>query len=721
VPQRTSRLLVALAFASALALSWTSHLFFRDNFSTHFPARSVSAAVLRSGEIPFWNFFVAGGQPLAGNPNNLTFYPTTLLDLVLPGHVAFNFHFYLHLILGFLALRAAALRMGAAPAPAAVAAGTYVLSGAAISTLCFYNLAPAFALIPAAVLCLDRLLESPTYKNALLLGAVCGLLGLAAEPVVVAGTALLLGSVAAGRLAGRQAVAIAAAALVALVVALPQLLAYAEIAGEVERGFSRYSAETVLNASLRPHRLVEIVGGPFLGLITDSGESAYRVARGEWPLFLPTVVIGPLALIGLWARGGAAARLKIAAGLLVLLALGSANPVARVIVSSFEGLRIARYPEKLVIPLTVAVALLIGLSDRRLSRVAAALSAAIIAAGAIFAAVTLGEEAAGTLVRLISGAAVVLATIALAASGRWRPAIALHFAVLAFWAVRATPIDWAIPHLDRPRLADFVAGRLHHASAPPAAGTIRQQYRARAAMLEPFSGTAHGVSYSTGRSPEGMYSWLSAVVNERLAAASPPVALRYLRMLDTGTIVVAAPRGDPSLEPLIAASPAGRTVFLYRLRDSQPFLHPIRRAMPASSISEAVSIVESADFDPLEQTIVPASAREIPAGDAIVGRLEARPQALSFLARAATPSAVVVNQSYFKGWRATAEGRELRTFPANIDRLGIVVPAGQNVVTVSFGRRRSLVAASWLLSLLILAAACVAAIRSSTSIALPAR
>ena len=57
----------------------------------------LSAAAFRAGEIPWWNFADGGGQPLAGNPNTLTFYPDNILYLVLPAHVAFNLHFLLHL------------------------------------------------------------------------------------------------------------------------------------------------------------------------------------------------------------------------------------------------------------------------------------------------------------------------------------------------------------------------------------------------------------------------------------------------------------------------------------------------------------------------------------------------------------------------------------------------------------------------------------------------
>src|ERR1043166_4058626 len=92
----------ALVLSAALLLvAVFGFFYFRDNFATHFAVKFLSD--FRSFEIPYWNFADGGGQPLAGNPNTLTFYPDNLLYLVLPPHVAFNLHFLIHLALAWLA------------------------------------------------------------------------------------------------------------------------------------------------------------------------------------------------------------------------------------------------------------------------------------------------------------------------------------------------------------------------------------------------------------------------------------------------------------------------------------------------------------------------------------------------------------------------------------------------------------------------------------------
>src|SRR6184192_1689544 len=120
------RLVVIALFATGAALiAVFGFFYFRDNFATHYPMKVISTRVFLAGEIPWWNFYDGGGQPLAGNPNSLTFYPDNVLYLFLPAHVAFNLHFIFHLVGAWFAMRALSR--------STPAAWLYVLSGAAIS------------------------------------------------------------------------------------------------------------------------------------------------------------------------------------------------------------------------------------------------------------------------------------------------------------------------------------------------------------------------------------------------------------------------------------------------------------------------------------------------------------------------------------------------------------------------------------------------------------
>ncbi|HEU5163797.1 MAG TPA: hypothetical protein VFV54_11660, partial [Thermoanaerobaculia bacterium] len=266
---RSVGLAAAAAILVAAAVAPSIFFYWRDNFSTHFPYR---AAMAGAPALHLWNPLVGGGQPLAGNPNALAFYPDSILFAALPPLIAFNLHFLLHWILGALAMRAL-LRAWNIRAPYDLAgAALWMLSGTVVSTFAFYNLVTAVALVPLALLATERLAARATPRSSFLMGIAFGLLALAGEPVTLLATAaialVLLASPRDTGAGDRRTLPgwIAAAVVVALLVASPLLLAWSEIAGETERGARPYSAETVLAASLSPWQLAEAVLGPVRGL-----------------------------------------------------------------------------------------------------------------------------------------------------------------------------------------------------------------------------------------------------------------------------------------------------------------------------------------------------------------------------------------------------------------------------------------------------------------------
>ena len=320
---------VLLAFAATFGF-----FFFRDNFSTHYPIKVLSAAAFRAGEIPWWNFADGGGQPLAGNPNTLTFYPGNVLYLLLPANVAFNLHFLLHMIGGWFAMRSLTRsRFGA---------WLWILSGVAMSALSFYNLITAIALIPLALLGAER-------RNAVQLGIAFGLLALAGEPVVIVATAIAAGILFTRRrgdaengfspsASPRLRVTIVSL-LIATAVAAPQLIAYAEIAKEVERAHG-YSTQTVLNASFDPRRLLELLIGPFIHI--------------DAPHLFPSLVLGLIVIPSIFRRS----RYTVIAATMLFFALGAFNPLVRMVVESASVLRVGRFPEKFAIVMCAALVVL---------------------------------------------------------------------------------------------------------------------------------------------------------------------------------------------------------------------------------------------------------------------------------------------------------------------------------------------------------------------------
>jgi hypothetical protein len=727
--------------AAILVASWFGFFFFRDNFSTHWPIKVLSAASFRGGAIPWWNFSAGGGQPLAGNPNTLTFYPDNILYLFLPTRVAFNLHFWIHLAIAFAAMRGLAGELGMQRRIANLTAVIYALSGVVISATAFYNMIAAAALVPLALLCAERLLRLGRAADSLALGATCGLLALAGEPVQVGGTALALLLVMFVRRTNGTAspqpptpnlhtllVWLVLAGLTAVVVVAPLLVAWQEIAAEVERGAFRYSAQTVLAASLAPLRLLEVLVGPFHGLIGDAGPSGYHSRPGGWPPLFASALIGILALPALFSRT-APRRYQWMAAVMAFLALGAFNPIVRVPVESLASLRIARYPEKLILPMTVALVVLVGMylerqASRRVETLLLWLTLLpLMVIGGDW--LRRGGQRLGMNVALVLVAALLAFAVARMTAPRERLLIVmLTLLPLGYWALRTIPLDWFAQYSFAPRSSPV---RLAHAVGeaivlPSGADDIRIGYRLRYRRHDPLSAAVAGYRYALERSPDGMYSALSRFVQERFASAPAVLQLRYARLVGCQFVLARQPIGPGAQWTTIgveriAVTPVDRPL---------PEVFAAQRIVPVSSIQQAVHEVESPSFDDQNTVVGPRELTATPIARPLELTSRLRGDVIEVAVRATTEAVLVVNESYLSAWTAIARDdsgtvRLLDTFPANIDRLGIVVPPGRWTIDVRFGRRRQLVAIAWALSSLALAATAVVVWRSRKESASPAR
>jgi hypothetical protein len=470
--------------------------FFRDNFSTHYPIKVLSAAAFRSAEIPWWNFADGGGQPLAGNPNTLTFYPDNVLYLILPAHIAFNLHFLLHLILGWFAMRSLTRSK--------FGAWLWILSGVAMSLLSFYNLITAIALIPLALLGAER-------RNAVQLGVAFGLLALAGEPVVIVATAIAVLILSAPPPLRVKPFPVAIA--IAVAIAAPQLIAYAEIAKEVERAHG-YSAQTVLNASFDPARLLELLIGPVL--------------RIDAPHLFPTLILGIIIIPAIFRRS----RYTVIAATMLFFALGTFNPLVRMLVESVSALRIGRFPEKFAIVMCAAL--------------------------------------------------VVLAAEYVRESKTPRIWTIVTFVPLLVWMMFTIPLDWFAPY----RVTPQPTRRVFTPSTGGGQLVDRDNYRERARHLEPLFGATAELEYVLNRSGDGMHSLLSRIASERFATTHNP---NWLRVATAPPSIVPIAYAAPTIPDAVNMIEAGAPAVAPRAFTSAPGARVTRVARDGQTISIDVS------------------------------------------------------------------------------------------------------------------------------------
>jgi len=105
--RRAAALLVAVAtlfFADVLFLGY--NFWFRDLFLYHFPMKMIVHDTIARGEVPWWNPFFGGGQPMAANPAYEIFYPPQWLIFVGSYRFGFALHIVFHVYVALLGMYA---------------------------------------------------------------------------------------------------------------------------------------------------------------------------------------------------------------------------------------------------------------------------------------------------------------------------------------------------------------------------------------------------------------------------------------------------------------------------------------------------------------------------------------------------------------------------------------------------------------------------------------
>ncbi|MDY7091733.1 MAG: hypothetical protein SX243_02040 [Acidobacteriota bacterium] len=394
--------------------------FLRDAFNAHLPLKAAQAHALSDGRMPLVAPELGGGQPLAGNPNAVPFYPDNLLYLLLPLLGAFNLHFWLHWLLAPWGVYWLAREWGLSRSAAWGAGVFYATGGFFASLLNFYNLVAGAALAPVLAAALlaysslaySSLADSSAATSGLALSgsdaksrrrwifaALAGswaLLLVAGDPATaVVALGLAVGGVLLRR--GREALRLRiwGAPVVALaggtLLAAPQIIEFLRILPLSYRGHRGFSESGQVVGSLHPGQLLEWLL-PFLyGRPDRMREGAfwgYELYGGDPPIFFtlyPGLLVLALVVLALLPRlrrkkeaGTEGPEASVApegwrpcrrAGLIFVgagffLALGGFNPLWGLL-QSLPGAGLLRYPVKLWLPAAVGLVLLAGVGLQR--------------------------------------------------------------------------------------------------------------------------------------------------------------------------------------------------------------------------------------------------------------------------------------------------------------------------------------------------------------------
>lgn len=164
-----------------------------DLLQVHLPYLAYSAEKLQQFLAPLWTSRVGGGYPLFANGASSFFYPLTqALFLVLPPIKAFAALFPLHALIAALAMYWYCRTIGIRQWGAALAGMSFAFSGYFVGHMKHVNYFMSASLTPLAFVCVSRYRATRSLKYALALGAVLALMLFAGASQVVYQTILFL-------------------------------------------------------------------------------------------------------------------------------------------------------------------------------------------------------------------------------------------------------------------------------------------------------------------------------------------------------------------------------------------------------------------------------------------------------------------------------------------------------------------------------------------------
>ncbi len=170
-------------------------------------------------------------------------------------------------------------------------------------------------------------------------------------------------------------------------------------------------------------------------------------------------------------------------------------------------------------------------------------------------------------------------------------------------------------------------------------------------------------------------------LREALRGLSRREAIQLLRTFSAEVLIGLEPLEDlEDLERVEMHPPS--PFFVYRLREPVPKAYLAGRLRSAPTDGDGFGQIASADFQPGKDAVVaalPPDWQDAPRDAADAGRvtvLSYRPERLVLEVEASRRALLVLNDSYFPGWRARLDGVEVDVLRANVLVRAVVVPQG---------------------------------------------
>ena len=734
----------------AAALPLRSY-FFRDFTVTFLPLRLFAARELREGRLAFWNPLLSEGSVQLP-----VLYPGDLLHVLWPGPTFVSWLLTLHLPLAALGGYWLLRELGSTRVAGFAAGVVLSLCGFTVSCLNLYVFLQALALAPFVAGLLRR--AGSGGRRATAHASVLLALSLATLAVEFVAQAVLLGIALAWLAAGVRGIARALAA-VALGVALAGVPA-AVLLGllpETARG-SGLSTEIAMGNALHPIVLLQALLPNLFGLPQAPAEAWWggRFFTKGTPYFL-SIYSGPLVLALAWCGlTGCGRRRALVLGGLSLLGLwyalgphGGLAPVLRLLplADAF------RFPSKALLLPHLALAIFAGFGCERLQRER---SAFLVVAGAtaVFAGVALAVATASSLAPLAmavwvglpmrtwtvvtevawrdaSFAVGLAAAVSLVAALGRRASVSTSLAALLLAGLAAADLSRAVAGLNRQVAPGFfdlspaVDGLLRDANArgrvfsygvdrsPSFASYLGKggvertlgAFYAYRQVLGPYTNLIDGLPAAETKDLTAFAPRERELDDELLSPTRAGHLVPWWRNAGVGTVVSLDALSAAGLRALgsAPAGPPGLTVHAYAVEAVWPRAYIACRVSAAADAEDALLVPYEPRFDP-ERDVAVAGALVAHCTRGSVRRLDERAGFAAYQTEADGAGALVLRESWSRGWRATVDGAPVTVLRANGKHCAVAVPHGRHRVDLRYdppGLRAGLVCSACALLLVV--------------------
>jgi hypothetical protein len=686
------------------------------------PDGLVVRDALRGWRLPVWTSAQSAGQPLLAAQQSAPLFPLTWVGVVFPYWDSLAWIAVLKLVLAFTGtfLLARALGLGRT---AGLIAGLSFGFGSYLLDWLSHPHANAYLLLPWLFLAAERLVERARVRDAGVLGLGLGLAYLGGQPESSLIVTLAVAAWVAYRRPAVRTAALGGGALVlGVALAAVMLVPFAEAL--------RQSYDTSRAQPALPGRsLLTLVFPEWWGRPDRAGLSLGPANFTERTLYVGALPL-LLAVAGLFARRPRGPQLFFSAmGVVALLVAVNTGPLTKGI-RHIPILHSANLNRLLVLA-SFALAMLAAYGCERLLRASAEERRRMLIAAGVLAGLPVllailahpswlgdlpdavrrlfgGGESAGrgalalaSVIRWLLFAAVAIALVALPALWRRRgPALAV--AALALVALDLIAMGWgynpaiARSQAEPPRPPGIAAAQL-------VAGASGGRVTGLGA-LEPNTASRWGLRDARGHEdpvterPQKLWNALAGGITGALFGGEPqgPGTSKPLDVFGVRAVVLGPPGSDLERR-LTAALPGDRAVYsgpgatvldnpgalppafvAYRWRTSSG-LDQSLRLMSAGSSAQARQdpVIETAARPPAG----PVSAERGSTPARVVSRSDTQ---VTVSALASAPGRLVLLDTYYPGWKATVDGKDVHIDAADAAFRAVPVTAGRHTVRFSY-------------------------------------